>query len=386
MRLAVPLPKTAWALLVARVSMGPRPAHSRTGMEISPPPPAMESTRPASTATANKRTAISGESMGSAGAIDETGQARPVSAGRGTAMMCRPPRPPGAPADRFAMSYLDKIRACNAWEPARYRPLFALGARVGSLGAEVIAILARWPREFRDQGTHLEWTGAPETFDARTERLDEITDALIADGIIGDRHGERYPLTPGTMGEALALIDRAAAPCFGARAFGQHLNGFVRTPGGLAVWVARRAADRRHYPLHLDNLVAGGLPHGIALEENLRKECREEADIPAALADRAVPVGAVSYCRAAEQGLKPDLMFCYDLELPPDFEPRNTDGEVESFRLVGIDELAHLVADTDAFKLNCNLVVIDFLVRHGIIGPGRPDYLAILQGLRAPLP
>ena len=62
--LAVPLPNTAWALLVARVSMGPRPAHNRTGMEISPPPPAMESTRPASTATANKRRAISGESMG----------------------------------------------------------------------------------------------------------------------------------------------------------------------------------------------------------------------------------------------------------------------------------------------------------------------------------
>jgi hypothetical protein len=59
---------------------------------------------------------------------------------------------------------------------------------------------------------------------------------------------------------------------------------------------------------------------------------------------------------------------------------------VESFRLVDLEELAHLVADTDAFKLNCNLVVIDFLVRHGLLSPEDPDYLPILQGLRSPLP
>ena len=42
--------------------------------------------------------------------------------------------------------------------------------------------------------------------------------------------------------------------------------------------------------------------------------------------------------------------------------------------------------DTDAFKLNCNLTIIDFLVRHGFITPEEPDYLEILAGLRAPLP
>jgi hypothetical protein len=31
-------------------------------------------------------------------------------------------------------------------------------------------------------------------------------------------------------------------------------------------------------------------------------------------------------------------------------------------------------------------VVIDFLVRHGLLSPEDPDYLPILQGLRSPLP
>ena len=61
--------------------------------------------------------------------------------------------------------------------------------------------------------------------------------------------------------------------------------------------------------------------------------------------------------------------------------PHNTDGEIESFHLMPIDEVARIVAETQDFKFNCNLVVIDFLVRHGILDPSQPDYLAIVRGL-----
>ena len=33
------------------------------------------------------------------------------------------------------------------------------------------------------------------------------------------------------------------------------------------------------------------------------------------------PVGAVSYEAVTEEGLKRDVLFCYDLELPADFQP-----------------------------------------------------------------
>ena len=61
-QVAVPLPNTAWALLVARVSTGPSPAHSSAGMEISPPPPAMESTSPAARPDKKSRERMSWES------------------------------------------------------------------------------------------------------------------------------------------------------------------------------------------------------------------------------------------------------------------------------------------------------------------------------------
>ncbi|MFN2169608.1 MAG: DUF4743 domain-containing protein, partial [Anaerolineae bacterium] len=66
--------------------------------------------------------------------------------------------------------------------------------------------------------------------------------------------------------------------------------------------------------------------------------------------------------------------------------PRCTDGEVDAFYRLPVAEVARLVSDTDEFKLNCNLVIIDFLVRHGMISQDDPDYIPILRGLRSPLP
>jgi hypothetical protein len=41
------------------------------------------------------------------------------------------------------------------------------------------------------------------------------------------------------------------------------------------------------------------------------------------------------------------------------------------------------VRDTDDFKFNCALVVIDFLIRHGVVAPDdEPDYLTLVRGLR----
>lgn len=60
------------------------------------------------------------------------------------------------------------------------------------------------------------------------------------------------------------------------------------------------------------------------------KECGEEASIPEALARTARPVGAVSYTTVSDLGLKPDVLFCYDLCLPAGFVPKPLDGEVRA--------------------------------------------------------
>jgi isopentenyldiphosphate isomerase len=284
------------------------------------------------------------------------------------------------------MSFLDHVRACNDWDPRDFVPWVLDGERLGMLTRGFADHLRRWPKQFRVGPDAVHWTPPAADFQGLTQVLAELVETLMGEGVIDHRHGELYPVTPGGRTQARFLIDRAWAPYFGVRAFGQHLNGFVRSADGLKLWIGRRAPDRRVYPGYLDNLVAGGLPWGIGLAENLRKECHEEAGMDAEMADRARPVGLVSYCRASHRGLKPDVIYCYDLELPADFEPRNTDGEVSAFYLWPVERVLETVRDSDAFKLNCNLVIIDFLARHGYLDLEAPDYVDLLQGLRAPLP
>jgi isopentenyldiphosphate isomerase len=166
------------------------------------------------------------------------------------------------------------------------------------------------------------------------------------------------------------------------RCFGQHLNGYVKKETGLHLWIARRARDRRIFPGRLDNLVAGGLPWHIDLHENLLKECMEEAGMQAELAARSVPTGEISYLAESAIGIKPDVLYCYDLELPEEFIPVCTDGEVESFELLPIETVKEIVRDSEEFKPNCNLVIIDFLVRHRLLDAADGDPKNIARALR----
>ena len=83
-------------------------------------------------------------------------------------------------------------------------------------------------------------------------------------------------------------------------------------------------------------------------------------------------------------GINSDTLFNYDLWLPEDFVPENTDGEVDEFLLMPLSEMAHITDTTNDFKNNCNLVNIDLLIRQGVINENHPDFYQIKQLLYAP--
>ena len=68
------------------------------------------------------------------------------------------------------------------------------------------------------------------------------------------------------------------------------------------------------------------------------------------------------------EGLRRDRLHCYDLLLPDDFVPHPADGEVEAFELWPLPRVIERVRDTDDFKFNVNLVLIDLGLRRGLIG------------------
>lgn len=222
----------------------------------------------------------------------------------------------------------------------------------------------------------------------RTHVIDGVTKALRNKGLIRGWRNELLPVVTHYSSDPAFLIERAAAPYFGIKGYGVHVNGYVRdasssTPTGL--WVATRSKSKSTWPGMLDHIVAGAQPHGISPSDNVIKECGEEANISVTMAKAARPVGAISYRGSDEQGLlKRDTLFCYDLELPVDFKPRPVDGEVESFELQTLDWVVKKVSSggSTGYKPNCNIVIIDFLIRHGIIPSDAPHYLELVGMLR----
>ena len=284
------------------------------------------------------------------------------------------------------MSWLDRIAECNRHDLSRFLPFEVEGKRIGWVRRSLTERLAERPEVFAVGAERVGFAAGLDTPERRSAALAEVVRDWRGSGLLRRVSGELLAVGAGMEEPPLFLIDRSAVQAFGFSAVGVHVNGYVRAPDGLHVWIAERAAGRHSYPGMLDNMVAGGQPAGLSLMENVVKEAAEEAGIPEALAQRARPAGAVTYCLETDAGLRPDILYVYDLELPAGFEPRNADGEVAHFELWPAARLAETVRDTRRFKFNCNLVIIDFLIRRGVLGPEEPDYAAILAGLRPQLP
>jgi hypothetical protein len=55
---------------------------------------------------------------------------------------------------------------------------------------------------------------------------------------------------------------------------------------------------------------------------------------------------------------------------------------VHSFELWPVRRVFETVRDSNDFKYNCNLVLIDFFVRHGLLSADDPQFVAIVSGLK----
>ena len=267
---------------------------------------------------------------------------------------------------------------------ARFRPFLVAGQKVGFVRGDFADRLVAFDTVFQVTPDEVALLGDGDgdgDFDSRSLAMMRAGASLVAAGHLPRSQQEFYPVMPAIGAEPLMQIDRAWVPSFGTIATGVHVNGYVVTPDGLDMWVGVRARDRIVAPGKLDNMIAGGQPIGLTLAENVVKEAAEEADVPAELAATARPVGAVSYSMEVENGLRRDVLYLYDLELPDDFKPRNTDGEIEGFVRWPAQRAVRVARETGEFKFNVNLVIIDFAIRHGLIDDSEPRYLRLLRGL-----
>jgi hypothetical protein len=279
-----------------------------------------------------------------------------------------------------------QFRRYPAVDLGAYRRFMVDGRHVGWVMPDFAVALSRFPHVFHVNDVTVSLQPRLGDFAARSAAVAEVMAALRAEGAIPGWRNELYAVAQGFHEEPLLQVERAATPLFGTLAYGVNLNGFVGRGWETRLWIARRAETKPVDPGMLDIVVGGGQPMDISPWDNLMKECREEAGMPLELAERARPTGLITLVALIAGHMRIGLQFNYDLELPADFRPRNTDGEVAEFMLMPVTEVIERLKTADEFSYDIAIALIDFLIRHGFVGPEDPDYLDLIANLRRPIP
>jgi len=292
-----------------------------------------------------------------------------------------------------AVSLADLIRARvqRALVPAAVSlvPLIVDGRVAGRITPGRVHRLAEFTTVFERRGQALAL--APGTPQARSAALADVAAALASEGALSAWRDERYAVAPTLDAPPWFELERAAARYFGIRTYAAHVNGLVREPDRVTMWIARRSATKAIDPGMLDNLVGGGVAAGTSVAATVVKECAEEAGIGATLAGRARLMDTLHIVRLHPDGLQDEVVFAHDLWLPPDFAPANKDGEVTDHHRFTLKEVGERLANDEgagAMTLDAALVALTALLREGTFADDRPGHAALdallrdLAGLR----
>lgn len=283
--------------------------------------------------------------------------------------------------------------------------LFVLGTLIGYTRRSVIDALERdfpdhigiWnpPRGYqyaveRDAQLFLDVEESVEALTLAINQVAETWREAKTFSVLEGWRNERYTIY-NERREPLFHLERAACALFGVVTYGAHLNVYIPATqdAPMRMWCPRRSSTKATFPGMLDNSVAGGISNGLSAWETIVKEAGEEASIPEDVARECIkPAGAISYIYMdgdVDDGagwIQPEVQYVYDMPLSgvhADLQLRPNDGEAENFELWTMDKVMEEVL-AGHFKPNCAAVIVDFMIRHGIItAENEPDYVAILQ-------
>ncbi|ABI61509.1 Thiamin pyrophosphokinase [Granulibacter bethesdensis] len=266
----------------------------------------------------------------------------------------------------FMSPFLRPVAACRSLIlPGHFLP-FRLGERqIGWVSPHLLPALKKAQQELPTHALQLDKDGV--TLSGDNPDLPALLEKALHRSTGFLWRDEPFDIRETIDGPVLFQLDRGVLPMLGVLAQGVHANGLVYRPDGLHLWVSRRSATRPLDPGKLDHLAAGGIPAGHTPFDALIKEAAEEASIPETLVRQARKVAVLTYRLERPEGLRRDVLHCFDLDLPESFIPHAGDGESAGFELMPVKRAMEIVAETDEFKFNVNLVLIDLFLRLGLI-------------------
>ena len=264
------------------------------------------------------------------------------------------------------MSFIQRLKDCNTHKESNFFKFFINNYHVGFIKKKNLNIINKFPEIFSIKANKIILKKEFNNFKKRTYAINRVFNFLVNKKIISAKHREQFPVFKSFKDKPLLKVQRLAGPFFGFQFFGVHLNGFLKKNDKFFMWVGRRSANG-NFPKDLDQIAAGGLPFNVTIKNNLIKESYEEANIHKKLILKSKYLGTVSYRVETNLGLSRYILFCYNLELPKDFTPKNNDGEITKFYLWPIEKILKIIKESRKFKFDCALVILLFAQNKKII-------------------
>lgn len=275
------------------------------------------------------------------------------------------------------MRLIEHARAARRFDPTRFLPFELDGHVIGQVRRDLCRHLAPFAPWVAVDARRVTLAASLADAPARTRAMRDVAEGLARANCLTRWRNETFDICAGVGRPALFSIERAAVRFFGFESCAVHVNGLTGTGDAIAMWIARRSADKPIDPGCHDNLVGGGLASGLSVAGTVIKEAWEEAGIDAGLAATARPAGAIRVAREVPEGLHREIIFVHDLRLPGDFVPVNQDGEVAGFRRLAIDQVVGELEAAAPYTADAAAVIVHWLVRKGFVSPDEaPDVAA----------
>ena len=264
------------------------------------------------------------------------------------------------------MSFLQRFKDCNKHNETNFYKFIINNHHVGFIKKKNLNIINNFSNFFLFKKNKIYLRKKFNTFKKRTYVINQVFNFLVEKKIIHSNHREYFPVFKSFTTKPLLKVQRLVGPFFSFQFFGVHLNGYVKKNNNYLMCVGKRSKNG-NFPNDLDQIAAGGLPFNVTIKKNLIKESYEEANINKKLIIKSNYIGTISYRVETKLGLSRHILFCYNLELPEKFKPKNNDGEITKFYLWPINKILKIIKSSRKFKFDCALVIILFAINKKIL-------------------
>lgn len=202
----------------------------------------------------------------------------------------------------------------------------------------------------------------------------EIEDKYALRGLKGKSDKARVPLVGGHRD--IKFPDKLGV-YLGVLQIGVHLTVYhVDKDKNTNIYVQHRSGTAS-YPKMLDQTIAGGLQHNESVRGGLDRENKEEGDCTLQALDvsEATYEGSVVFsmtrpkeANKLKETLEISTKACFSLRSEEKLEPgaKSQDSNVESFEWMSVAGVLEALKN-QRFKPNCALVMIKFLIDHGLV-------------------